>query len=362
MVRPEAERSRTRAAPRSFVRRALIGATIAAGIVLVLAFLWYAGYVLLLLFAAILAGVFLHSLSEGLCRYTGLSHGWSLAAVVLALLILFGVSLWLFGASVADQAAQMAERLPQAVEHIRQLIEQYPWGRRLLAQLSRPTQGDGGGRDLMGALAGFFTTTLSALVNFVIVLVIGLYLAAGPAVYTGGLVRLVPSGKRERAREVLHVVGYTLRWWLIGRFAVMAANGALTGLALWMLGIPLAFGLGLLTGILNFIPNLGPILAAVPAVLLALLEGPTMALYVVILYVIVQNLEGFVLTPLVQQRTVSLPPAIILLSQVLFGVLAGTLGVLLATPLAATVFVLVKMLYIEDTLGEPVEVPGEEEA
>ncbi|HEV2129900.1 MAG TPA: AI-2E family transporter [Longimicrobiaceae bacterium] len=346
----------------SFVRWALIAGAVALGVVLILALLWYAGYVLLLLFAAVLVGVFLHSLSAALRRFTGLSSGWSLAAVVLALLVLFGLSFWLFGASLADQASQLAERVPQAVENVRQRVEQHPWARQLLAQLSPPTQGGGGGRDLPSALAGIFTATLSGLVNFIIVLVVGLYLAANPGVYTGGLVRLVPSGTRERAREVLHVVGYTLRWWLIGRFAVMAVNGALTGVALWIIGVPLAFSLGLLTGLLNFIPNFGPILAAIPAVLLALLEGPTTALYVVILYIVIQNLEGFVLTPLVQQRTVSLPPAAILLSQVLLGVLVGTLGVLVATPLAATVFVLVKMLYVEDTLDEPVEVPGEEEA
>jgi predicted PurR-regulated permease PerM len=139
-------------------------------------------------------------------------------------------------------------------------------------------------------------------------------------------------------------------------------NGVLSGVALWLLGIPLAFLLGVLTGLLNFIPNIGPILAATPAVLLALTEGPTTALWVALLYVVLQNLEGFVLTPLVQQRTVALPAAVIILVQVLLGVLMGTLGVLLATPLAASVLVLVKMLYVEDALGDPIDVPGEQRA
>jgi predicted PurR-regulated permease PerM len=345
----------------SFVRRTLIVGAVTIGIVLILAFFWYAGYVLLLIFAAVLVGVFLRSLSNWVRRYTGLSAGWSLAAVVLALLVIFGLSAWLFGASIADQATQMVERLPRGIEQVRQRIQQIPWGQQLLQQLPRANQAASGGGSLVSAFSGFFTTTLNGLVNFIIVLIVGLYFAATPGVYTTGLVRLVPPRKRGRAREVLHTVGYTLRWWLIGRITVMAVNGALTGLALWLLGIPLAFGLGLLTGILNFVPNIGPILAGIPAVLLALLEGPTKALYVIGLYIIIQNLEGFVLTPLVQQRTVSLPPAVIILSQVLLGVLVGTLGVLLATPLAATVLVLVQMLYLEDTLGESVDVPGEHE-
>lgn len=351
------EQTSRRSSLGSFTRRALVGGAVALGVVLVLMFLWYAGYVLLLIFAAVLVGVFLHGLSSALHRYSGLSQGWSLAVVVLTLLVVTGLTLWLFGTSIGDQATRMAERLPQAVQQVRQQIERTPWGEQLLAQLPQSAQASSGSGNLLPAVSGIFSTTLNGLVNFVVVLIVGLYFAASPRVYQGGLVGLVPMRKRDRAEQVVRALGYTLRWWLIGRFAVMAANGILTGLALWLLGIPLAFILGVLTGILNFIPNLGPILAAIPAILLALLEGPTKVIYVIGLYIVIQNLEGFVLTPLVQQRTVSLPPAIIILSQVLLGVLVGTLGVLVATPLAASVLILVRMLYLEDTLGDPVDVP-----
>jgi predicted PurR-regulated permease PerM len=131
---------------------------------------------------------------------------------------------------------------------------------------------------------------------------------------------------RGRAHEVLGTLGQTLRGWLLGQFGVMVINGVLTWLGLMLIGVPQAALLGVITGVLNFIPNLGPFLAAVPALLLALSEGPTQVLSVLALFVLIQNLEGFVLTPLVQQRTVDIPPALLLTAQVLLGVLFGFSG------------------------------------
>jgi predicted PurR-regulated permease PerM len=343
----------------SFARRALVAAAVFILAALVLAILWYASSVLLLLFAAILAGVFLRSLSALVSHYTALSPRWSLAAVVLAILALTALIVWLLAPNLIAQGNQLSAELPRALRHARTQLADYGWARRLLDQAPGPADLASGNGSLISAASGLFYTTLNALVNLVIVLVAGLYLAADPGLYTNGLVRLVPPAKRRRAREVLGTLGEMLRWWLIGRFSVMAVNGALTTVALWLLGIPLAFTLGLLTGILNFIPNIGPILAGIPAVLIAFMEGPRQAFYVLLLYIAIQSLEGYVLTPLVQHRTVSLPPAVIILSQVLLGVLLGTLGVLLATPLAASVMVLVKMLYVEDTLGDAVDVSAE---
>jgi predicted PurR-regulated permease PerM len=208
-------------------------------------------------------------------------------------------------------------------------------------------------------VAGIFSGVVGAITNLVLVLFVGLYLAFAPRLYVDGFVRLLPAGSRGRVHDVLEVLGRVLRRWLLGRLSVMAVNGTLTALGLWFLGIPLPAMLGLLTGLLNFIPNLGPLLAAVPAVLLALLQGPQEVLWVVVLYLIIQNLDGFVFTPLVQQRTVSLPLVIIITAQVLFGLLLGSLGLLFATPLAAVILVLVKMLYLQDVLSESITIPGE---
>jgi predicted PurR-regulated permease PerM len=136
----------------------------------------------------------------------------------------------------------------------------------------------------------------------------------------------------------------------------MSLVGILTALGLWLLGVPLALILGLIAALLEFVPYIGTILSAVPAILLALLQGPMQALWVVLLYFVIQSIESYLLTPLVQQRVVSLPPALVLAAQVLMGVLFGAWGIILATPLTAALLVLVQMLYIEDILGDPVKV------
>ncbi|MDQ3256520.1 MAG: AI-2E family transporter, partial [Acidobacteriota bacterium] len=199
------------------------------------------------------------------------------------------------------------------------------------------------------------STTLSSLANLVIILFVGIYLAADSGSYTRGLVKLFPRDHRPRAREVVDAVGDTLWWWLVGKLIAMVIVGLLTWLGLSLFGVPLALTLGILAALLDFIPNIGPIIAGVPAVLLALMISPTTALYVFIFYVVIQSLESYVLTPVLQMKTVKLPPALTIVAQVLLGVLAGGIGLILATPLAAAIFVMVKMLYVEDTLGDEVK-------
>jgi predicted PurR-regulated permease PerM len=137
--------------------------------------------------------------------------------------------------------------------------------------------------------------------------------------------------------------------------ASMIVVGLLTAVGLWALGMPLALTLGLLAALLTFIPNLGPTLAVVPAALLALLQSPTKSLYVILLYLVIQAVESYLLIPLVQRQAVSLPPALTITAQVLLGILVGGFGLVLATPLTAAVMVLVRMLYIEDALGDSVD-------
>jgi predicted PurR-regulated permease PerM len=202
---------------------------------------------------------------------------------------------------------------------------------------------------------------LEGLVALFVVVVVGIYLAAQPRFYLDGLLMLFPHAKRPRLREVAARVGFTLRWWMIGQLVPMLAIGAITAIGLKLIGVELWLILGLLTGLFNFIPNFGPLIAGVPAVLLALAspeQGPQKALWVVALFVASQNLEGYVLTPLVQRRAVQLPPALTILTQVLLGMLLGAIGVVLAAPLTAAAVVMVKMLYVEDVMGDDAKVDG----
>lgn len=341
-----------------FASRTLIVVGMVATVVLVGLFLWAVIDVLLLTFAGILLAIFLRSLSQGVCLYTPLGEGWALAVVVLGLVALLGVGGWLLAPQVAEQGDRLIERLPRAVQQIKEQAEQYQWSRRLFAQAPAPEEMVPENADVLTGAIGVFSTTLGALANVVIILFVGLFLAIEPRLYTDGLLRLIPMGKRARAREVLHAVGGALQWWLVGKVVAMLVIGVLTALGLWLLGVELALTLGLLAALLTFIPNLGPVLALVPAVLLALMHSPTRALYVTLLYLAIQTVESYVLTPLVQRRTVSLSPALTITAQVALGVLLGGLGLVLATPLTILLLVLIQMLYIEDTLGDSVKVPG----
>ena len=208
-----------------------------------------------------------------------------------------------------------------------------------------------------GKVTGVVSRTFSALASGAIILFLGVVFAGAPDVYVRGLLALVPRRAVPRGRVVLAQLENTLWWWLIGRLVAMAFIGVVTGVGLALLGVPLAFILGLLAALLSFIPNLGPVLSALPAILLGLAQGPRTALWVALLYVGVQMVESYVLDPIIDRKTIYLPPALTILAQLVLALFAGMLGVTLATPLTAVVVVLVTMLYVQDVLGrEEVEV------
>lgn len=344
----------------TFLRRLLTTVAVVTVVVLGTLVLWYGAEIFLLVFAGLLLAVFLRSLTTMLRDHSPLSDGWALGVVIFAIIAVIAAGVWFLTPSVTKQVNQLTQTLPQAMTQARQQIARYPLGQELAAQIPQVQQLLPKPTNILSQLTGVFSTALNVIVNIAIIVFAGIYFAANPELYRRGIMRLFPMRKRDRVQDVLDTLGHTLGWGITGRLTVMAINGAITALCLWLLGIPLPLLLGLITGLLNFIPNIGPILAAVPAVLLALTIGPTKALYVALLYVAVQALEGFVLTPLVQQRTVSLPPVLLITAQILFGIMFGFLGVLLAVPLTAVAFVLVRMLYVEDTLGDSVQVPGED--
>lgn len=317
--------------------------------------LWYAADVLLLAFAGILLAIFLRSLSDWVSESTPLSGGWSLGVVVVGLISILTIGIWLLAPGVADQIDELQKKLPQSVRQLERHVESYEWGRKALAQVPNANELVPDKADVLARVTGVFSTTFGAIANFFIIIFIGLYVAAEPRLYSDGLIRLVPLNRRQRAREVLDEVGSTLRWWLIGKVASMIVVGVSTVVGLWLLDIPLALTLGLLAALLTFIPNVGPILSVVPAMLLALMQSPMQALYVALLYLGIQTVESYFLTPLMQKRTVSLPPALTIFTQVLFGVMVGSLGFVLATPLTAAAIVMVKMLYIQDALKDSIE-------
>ena len=331
--------------------RSLVKVSVLAVVALLMVVAWLAFEFLLLLFAAILFGVLINGVSGWISEKTPLSRNLSMAVFFVLFLASLGLFGWLVAPSISDQADALSESLPEAVERLRERADDSEWVNRLMTYQDSLS-------DAVSPGDGFsvMTTVLSsiggALTSFVVAFAIGVCLAINPAIYIKGFVKLIPLGYRARIKEVMSESGSTLQAWLIAKLIEMLLIGVLTTLGLWLLGIELALVLGLIAGLLSFIPNIGPVIALIPALLLGSLEGTRTLLYVAGLYAVVQALESYVFTPWMQNRIVSVPPALTISMQLLFGLLAGTLGLLLATPLGAVAMVMVRMLYVEDVLGD----------
>lgn len=339
-------------------QRALVYAGIAVAVVVILVLIWYAIDVVLLAFIGILVAILLRAPADWLSARTGLRETWSLALVgitVLALLVAGGT---LFGRGVAGEALQLVDRIPEIVETIRERLQQTELGRRALNVAEASGLFSGGDGQFLGRGLGLLGSTFGIIANIVIVIFFAAFMAAEPRPYIEGFLFLVARNRRARVREVLHEIGRVLRRWLVGQAFLSLCVGLLTGAGLALLGAPFPVALALLAGFMEFIPYIGPFVAAVPAILVGFSESPQLALWIALLFLAIQSIESYLLAPLVQHRAVYLPPAIILFTQVLMGVIVGALGVAVATPLAAAVMVAVSMLYVEDALGDKNAAPG----
>ena len=323
--------------------------------ILGLAAVWFAADALLLVFACILCAVLLYELSDMLARRTKMKRQVALAVVVLLLFAAIGLGGWAMAPQIAEQSTRLAEAVPQSIEKLQQVVNEHPVLKRVMSELPPPEQVVKQMSSMVPNAGLFFGGVIGALGNVVIILFVGIYFAASPHLYTSGFVKLIPQSKRPRARQVMQKIGHTLASWLLGKSISMLIVGVVTSIGLSILGVPLALILGIIAGLLDFIPYLGPIMAGVPAVLIAFSMSPDLALYTILLFAGVQLVEGYLLQPLIESRAVDLPPALTIVMQLVFGTLFGFAGVALATPLAAALKVLVQMLYVEDVLGDKVE-------
>lgn len=343
-------------------------------------------------------------------RLTSLDYAWNLG-IVTATLLLATVSLvGMFGVQVDNQFEQASQQADDGVQRIRELANRYPSLNTVLRSTpfireivsgtdpeeqsssqksnegkdsetkNEPTskedsenansdeQSSNSSQDRAkaaqqsalrntvqkgaSALAGVFKTTFGLLVNSALIFFVGLFLATSPHTYRDGLVKLFPIDRRERTREILDLMGEALWNWLVGRFATMMITGSGAGLLLLLLQVPMAITLGIVTALLTFIPNIGGVIALVLAVLFALPKGGTVVFLVVIGYLGLQIIESYVVTPLIQQRQVSLPPALLISFQAIMGVVFGFLGAAVASPLLAATKVGVEEAYVKDFLED----------
>ncbi|MCJ2129543.1 AI-2E family transporter [Methylobacterium sp. E-045] len=351
---------------------------------------WTAASTLLLIFAGILLGVFLDGLTRLLGQVIGLGRGMRLTIVSL---ILGGLTLGFLvfgGATVVQQGRELGQTVTKQAGSVRDRLKEYgidlpafsapgetsgdqdtdkakdnaadkdkkPGGLGGLASGAIKSPGsllsDAG--SVLGPAAAVVTGLFSALGNVLVIVFLGLACAADPASYRDGAVRFVPPHYRPRATALLDGMGETLRHWLFGQLITMAVIFVCIWAGLSFLGIGGALILGLQAGLLAFIPTIGPLIAGVIIVLAGLASGTNAALGAFGVYLVVQCLESYGLTPFIQKRALDIPPATIFAGQLVLGVLFGLWGIALALPLMAVIKVVLEQVYIEDTLDEEAEV------
>lgn len=344
--------------PDSFERRVFRATVVVLATIAGAYLLWLLVDLLLLLFACALTSLIFLTITNFVRRHTRLPFGPALALTVVGVLMLLVAAFWFFGATMQAEFAEFAGRLPAAWEGVQAQLRESPTGAAVLerAQKLAPT-----GQSLVSAATTALATVGGAISGVAIVLIGGLYLAAQPALYGGGLLRLVPNATRDRVAATLDAITVSLRNWLKGQALGMLFVGVATGLGLWIAGLPGAWAIGLIAGLAEFVPYLGIFVAGIPAIILGFGQGVETGLWTLAVLVAVQQLQGNLVMPLLQNKMVDLPPAITIFGIIAAGILFGLPGVLLATPLTIVVLVLVRRHYLGEDKQEVLASGGEPE-
>jgi predicted PurR-regulated permease PerM len=347
-------RSREPSAPLSrseFVVRCFIAIAIALVPVLV----WYLFDVILIAIAALLISALLELGADPLMRWLKAPRPVALVVSGLVILAVVAGAAYLFGSRITAEFQDVLQLAASGQSNIVNSIQSSSLGKALLGHVQQ-------GVTLVGLIPSVFKVSASLIGAVVVAVVAGVFFVAQPNLYLFGLVQLFPPRLHREAKETIVAVGTSLRLWLLGQLIEMVMIGLLSALAAWMIGLPSFLALGLIAGIAEFIPYLGPIISAIPAILVAATQSLHAVIWTIVAYLLIHQAEGHLIMPFIQRYMVFIPPAVILLGIVAIGSLFGVAAIALASPLTVLIFVLVKKLYVRDTLGEETPVPGEDAA
>ena len=316
--------------------------------------LWAARDLVFILFFGVLVALFISVFVDVLLR-AGVPRMPAVLVVVAALAALLALLAWGLWPIVQEQLVVVAQDVPRVAGQLGEWLQrQYQAIRAAgggaaaeeVEQELRARLADQASALVGGALP-VLNSALGALAGFLVVVMSGIYIATDPRLYRDGFMRLLPPRHRPRVAAALAESAVTLRRWMVGTLISMLIVGGLVAAGLWLLDVPAAIALAVIAAMLEFVPIIGPILAAIPAIAVAFTVSPVTGLWVVLLYTVIQQLEGNVITPLVMRGAVRLPPALTLLFQSFMAIVFGFLGLLLAVPILAAVVVVVRVLYIE---------------
>jgi predicted PurR-regulated permease PerM len=315
-------------------------------VALIIAVLWILKEtfnVLLLVLAGALIAVYFHGVSKWINRKTHLSRRSSMAiSVAVTVLIIAGV-LYFSGARIQAQIAELTKTLPATIENVKEDLNRSYIGQKILEGFSQNDDAE----KTSAFLQTFFRSTFGILGDLYIVIFIGIFFTISPSLYINGFLQLFPVKAKEDTKRILHRLGHTLTRWLEVKIFSMFEVTVFSFIGLSILNVPMAFALAIIAGLLNFVPNLGPLIAMIPAVLVGLMQGINTALIIAALYTGIQILDGSIIVPALQQKLMRIPPAILIIAQLLMGILSGGWGVLLASPLLIIIMIVVDETYLK---------------
>lgn len=303
--------------------------------------IWFAFDILLVVFAGALVGVLLRAATAWVQQKTGWGPRWCYLFVAFGILALIAGIGFALGPRVITETGGIVHIIPQSFDRMKMQLDRYRWGQYVVSFIS---QGAGEAK-ITSRIGSWVSTIIDQATLLLIAIVVGFFFGLNPSVYIRGVSGLIPERHRSDVNVLLSEIAYTLRWWLVGQLFPMGVLGVGAFIGLWILGVPLPFTLALFTAVMLFIPYVGSLISLIPAALVALLKGPEVMLWVIVIYLGVHTLEGYFVTPLSQKRAIRLPPALTITSQLLMWKAAGLLGLVVATPLAAAIVVTVQTLY-----------------
>ena len=331
----------------SFANKVWTTVGITAFVVIMILLIYKTFNVFLLLLAASIIALFFNAVSSKIRTWTGLNDGVSLAVTIVVMVLLAGFFFWLVGAEAQIQYKEMQEAVPVMIDNAQEYLNKTTLGQKISDQITDIENQ----KKVLPFLQDFFKSSFGVFGDLYIVIFLAMFLSVAPFDYVNGVVNLVPRRGKAKAKQLFENIGYNLIKWIKGAmisgfviFVLIATVCLILGLDMWLI-------LAITAGLLNVIPNFGPIMAMIPAVMVALLTSPTQALLVAGSFILVQAIEGNLITPNIQKKLLSIPPALLISFQVLMGTLSGGWGIVLAVPMLVIVMTVVKNLYIDENTG-----------
>lgn len=358
-------------------RDILRAALLVAAVFILLRLLWFASSLFFVAFLGVLFGL---ALSAGVDKLNRLGAPRPVGAIIIVVIFiaLFTGLGALMAPVLREQVDTIRRELPAGIDRFEGWLERQQGGVVgviLGTEDPQPAPGiePAPDPDLRERLSGelgnisrylfpFLSSTVAVLAGLLMILFIAIYISVQPSLYRSGLMHLFPHRARPRAEQVLRRMAFMLQRWLLTQLVAMVVVGIITTATLMLLRVPSALALGVLAGLLEFVPIVGPIIASLPAIAMAFLDGPEKAVAVTIAFIAIQQFESQVITPLLMSEGVDLPPVVTILVQAIMAVVFGFIGLIVAVPLMATAMVPIKMLYVEGVVGDPMTLPGDHES